>query len=171
LTKNHYTKTEQIDGQPEVAPEWGHNSSGLSIEEKLKNTNDNFENLPVQNKIKYYAMAIKMASQFARVDQSYMDGTYTPLQILLYRLAQTLQTKNGDHKMNFYNAYFKEWSSTTTGRVGNDSMVNCDCTRPSRETNSNIYTFIKNYNPGDANQISRWGIKPPGTNPLDNEHL
>ena len=171
LTKNHYTKTEQIDGQPEVAPEWGHNSIGLSIEEKLKNTNDNFENLPVQNKMKYYAMAIKMASQFARVDQSYMDGTYTPLQILLYRLAQTLQTKNGDHKMNFYNAYFKEWSSTTTGRVGNDSMVNCDCTRPSRETNSNIYTFIKNYNPGDANQISRWGIKPPGTNPLDNEHL
>ena len=72
--------------------------------------------------------------------------------------------------MNFYNAYFKEWSSTSTG-TGNDTMVNCDCTRPSREDNSNIYTFINNYNPGDINKISRWAIKPPGMSPIDNEHL
>jgi hypothetical protein len=175
LTKNHYTKTEQPDTSNmgvriEVAPEWEYNIDGSQYELKLKTTHENFENLPIENKMKYYALAIKMASQFARDEQSYSDGRYSHLQYLLYNLSKTLQLKNGDHKMNFYNAYFKEWSSTATD-TGNEEMVNCDCTRPSREDNADIYTFIKNYNPGDVNKISRWGIKPPGMAAIDNEHL
>lgn len=189
IKKTHYNKLEQpelvgdsMDIGNEVAPSWEYNIDSISYEDKLNIANRDFHRLPVENKLKYYALGILTASQYVcyNFDDIERKRRFSHLRLLLCELSETLENENRENKNNFYKAYFR----IVPENVEDDmSVVNCDCTRPNDTTDSSqqtkgTYTFMKNYNPDDVtngdnsdlNQLRRWALKAPLTQPNFNSN-
>jgi len=180
ISKKHFVKgtgspdTANIHTGTEEEPMWtyigvqtdaeGHLIT-VQLNQKLVETNHKFCSMKKENQIKYYALAVKMGSQFVPDSSKKDNGSYTHLQRLLYELATVFSVEgSADWTLNFYNAFFKldARGPITSNNPGDKytTITDCDCTRPSREDSVDRYTFIRDYLPDNTDKVNRWALKP-----------